>query len=70
MQALIGGFDWDHGNREKCSEHGVNQLEVEFVLTGALRLIRPISARYMHSREVRHYEAQVPSSTQAAQDEV
>ena len=26
---------------------------------GSQRLIRPISARYMHTKEVRHYEAQI-----------
>ena len=26
------GFDWDHGNREKCRKHGVSIEEIEFVL--------------------------------------
>jgi uncharacterized DUF497 family protein len=23
------GFQWDHGNREKCQQHGVSRAEVE-----------------------------------------
>lgn len=26
---------------------------------GTERLVRPISARYMHAKEVKHYEAQI-----------
>lgn len=29
---------------------------------GATRLIRPISARYMHAKEVQHYETQIANS--------
>jgi uncharacterized protein len=36
----------------------------------AQRLVRPISARYMHDKEVRHYEAQVRVPPQTAEDEV
>lgn len=91
---LIGGIEWDDGNREKCLKHGVSQAEIEFVLmsqslmifpdpfSGEERhrgigknargryvflvwterhgthtlLLRPISARYMHQKEIDHYE--------------
>lgn len=26
---VIGGFDWDEGNREKCAKHGVTIEEIE-----------------------------------------
>src|SRR5260221_11446430 len=95
----IAGFDWDDGNWEKCTRHGVSIAEVESVLEGApaiatdpahshievrmravglavsgryvfvvftvrerlgQRLIRPVSARYMHRKEVRRYEETGP----------
>lgn len=31
---------------------------------GAKRLIRPISARYMHAKEVHHYETQITNARQ------
>jgi uncharacterized DUF497 family protein len=91
----VSGFDWDDGNREKCSKHGIGLAEVEAVFAhphhlapdpahsdaetrflaigrgGGPRpifvaftlregsgetLIRPISARYMHRKEVDRYE--------------
>ncbi len=33
----------------------------------AERLVRPISARYMHVKEVRHYDAQSPFAPQATE---
>jgi uncharacterized DUF497 family protein len=93
MQGVIGGFDWDAGNREKCRRHGLSLADIEALFRGPLAvhparlgdeerliaigrtaegrdvlvvftlrrqgektLIRPISARYMHQREVAHYE--------------
>jgi uncharacterized DUF497 family protein len=63
------GFNWDSGNREKCQKHGVSIAEIKsrkvFVVF-TLRnhddgvLIRPISARYMHKREVESYEKNYP----------
>jgi uncharacterized protein len=29
----IRGFDWDHGNREKCQKHGMSIGEIEAVFT-------------------------------------
>jgi uncharacterized DUF497 family protein len=91
----VAGFDWDHGNRSKCQEHGVSQTAIESMFRGSIavlpdpihssseerfkaigksdedrwilivftvrtrrgeRLVRPISARYMHKKEVDHYE--------------
>ena len=94
MLTEMAGFDWDDGNRIKCSKHGVSLHEIEAVFvdggqvapdlrhsgaearyiaighstigrwifvaftirmsTGG-RLIRPISARYMHAKEVANY---------------
>ena len=93
----IQGFDWDHGNREKCKRHGISLEEVESVFINQPRvlpdikhsedeerfhaigktnkgrytyivftfrqgpggkLIRPISARFMHKKEIEHYEKQ------------
>lgn len=98
----FAGFDWDHGNREKCRKHGVSlktienlfagemavlpdprhsQVEQRFLAIGRTRsgrsvrsvlvvftlrqrdgetLIRPISARYMHTKEVKSYEKENP----------
>jgi uncharacterized DUF497 family protein len=102
-------FDWDSGNRDKCTEHGLSLEEMEFVLRGELRvfpdlahsasetrflaigrnsagwhvfvaftlrrreterLVRPISARYLHQSEVHHYEAQSHSAPKTADDAV
>jgi uncharacterized DUF497 family protein len=101
--ARPGGFDWDHGNREKCQKHGVPIREIELLLSGAARiapalrhsdaedryiavgrdsrgralfvaftlrqkgdrrLFRPISARYMHKKEIRGYEENESSQAQ------
>src|SRR5256885_15814835 len=91
---LVGGFDWDAGNRDKCRKHGLALADIEALFRGQLAihpgrggskeerfiaigtdpngrrvlvvftlrvrngraLIRPISACYMHRREVLHYE--------------
>jgi uncharacterized DUF497 family protein len=97
----VTGFDWNHGNLEKCRKHGVDIEEIEsafhqtmavfpdpahsqgedrFIGIGkthqgrsvfiafTLRthgddvLIRPISARYMHSKEIEHYEKEITKS--------
>jgi uncharacterized DUF497 family protein len=109
MLESVSAFDWDSGNRDKCTDHGVSLDEIEFVLRGDLRgfpdvahsaaetrflaigrnsagryvfiaftlrrrdagqLVRPISARYMHQDEVRHYEAQSQVAPQVADDVV
>jgi uncharacterized DUF497 family protein len=97
MDFAVTGFDWNHGNREKCRSHGVSIAEIETIFRGAMALlpdsrhskaeerfkaigrsaagrhilvvftlrgrgdavlIRPISARYMHGKEIKHYEKQ------------
>lgn len=97
MDFAPSGFDWDHGNRDKCRSHGVSIAEIESIFRrsvalfpdrrhskieerlkaigtsaggryilvvftlrkrGAETLIRPISARFMHRKEIRHYEKQ------------
>lgn len=99
MSDLLAGFDWDAGNRAKCTKHGVSIAEIEALFAAPLlvipdtahseteariraigktaagrmiflvftirrksgrRLIRPISARYMHAREIAHYEKENP----------
>src|SRR5579863_8505182 len=92
-------FDWDEGNREKCTKHGVSIEEIEYVLAHAETLVRPdsksstheermlaigissegrftfvvftprltrlglrlrpISARYMHEREIKKYAKEI-----------
>lgn len=91
----VSGFDWNHGNLQKCQKHGVDIAEIEsafrqtiavfpdpshsqgeqrFIGIGKTQqgrslfiaftlrsqsgedLIRRISARYMHQKEVDHYE--------------
>jgi uncharacterized protein len=37
-----------------------------FRLVDGRRLIRPISARYMHAKEVKHYETQIKAPQEAA----
>ena len=64
----IAGFDWDDGNWPKCGKHGVSRAEIEQVLLGEPVVmadphpgeprLRPISARYMHQKEIDHYEQQ------------
>jgi uncharacterized DUF497 family protein len=97
MDFAATGFDWNHGNRDKCQSHGVSIAEIEMVFRGSIALfpdsrhskaeerfkaigrtavgrhilvvftlrrrgggvfIRPISARYMHGKEIKHYEKQ------------
>lgn len=101
----VEGFDWDDGNRAKCTLHGVSLEEIEQVFAGPLRAqpdpahsaqetryfaigrspagryvfaaftirevagrrrIRPISVRYMHRREIEHYEAQIQETEEAS----
>ncbi|HEY4774370.1 MAG TPA: BrnT family toxin [Xanthobacteraceae bacterium] len=103
MDFEVAGFDWDHGNRDKCRKHGVAIADIEtmflrpvavfpdpahsreeerfhaigstvqgrhvFVVftlrkRGGATLLRPISARYMHKREVRHYEKETAQAAQ------
>jgi Uncharacterized protein conserved in bacteria len=60
----ISGFDWDDGNWPKCAEHGLSREEVEEVILNEPAVLsdpypseaRPISARYMHQKEIDHYE--------------
>jgi uncharacterized DUF497 family protein len=91
----VAGFDWDLGNRAKCTKHGVPLAAVEALFHGDVRiapdvkhsvaelrfiavgrsaqgrglfvaftlrgaedalLIRPVSARYMHRKELEAYE--------------
>jgi hypothetical protein len=98
MIEAVAGFDWDDGNRTKCTRHGVSIDEIESVFGGEVRVfpdhahsdretrflgigrtaagrfvfvaftlrirggqrwIRPVGARYMHAKEVRHYEAEI-----------
>lgn len=95
MLGRIAGFEWDAGNRAKCTRHGVSIAEIESVFDGTVAIhpdlahstretrylgigrtpqgryvftaftlrhhagatwLRPISARYMHAREIRHYQ--------------
>src|SRR3954470_7988126 len=90
------GFDWDAGNRAKCTKHGLTIGAIETCLRGdpliapdlrhsvneqrflavgrdsggrgifvvftmrerdGLTLLRPLSARYMHRKEIEGYEA-------------
>jgi uncharacterized DUF497 family protein len=94
----VGGFDWDAGNTEKCSRHGLSTEEVESLFRSRIdvfpdighsdaetryfdigrsssgrhvfvaftlwmkrgsRRIRPISARFMHAKEINHYAAEI-----------
>lgn len=98
MVERAAGFDWDEGNRAKCTRHGVPLDAIESIFEGDVwtlpdvahstrearwlgigrtaagryvflaftirtrageRWIRVISARYMHAKEIKHYEAQV-----------
>lgn len=98
MVHQVAGFDWDSGNRAKCTRHGVSIEEIESVFQSEVwvfpdvihstretrflgigqtsvgryvftaftlrtnhdeQWIRVISARYMHVKEVAHYQAQV-----------
>ena len=99
MDLRIAGFDWDHGNRDKCQKHGLAVPDIEHALLRAENLIvrdvrnsiaedryiaigktragrfafvaftlrrsadglklRPISARYMHRKEIAKYEKEI-----------
>ena len=56
MQAL--GFDWDFGNRQKCSKHGLRPKEIEeFFQQSDLFVISDIH----HSQSEERYIAYGPS---------
>ena len=94
----VTGFEWDHGNRNKCQKHGVSVKALESAFHGTMTIypdpansqseerfiaigktdeersvfvaftlrrydgetfIRPISARYMHRKEIEHYEKEI-----------
>ena len=73
MPSPMDGFDWDLGNRAKCSKHGVSVATIESIFEREVhvflaftirerdgqRRLRPISARWMHAKEIRHIEAQI-----------
>jgi len=66
----IAGFEWDAGSWPKCGKHGVSRaidkthqgryVFLVFMLRkiDGLSTIRPISARYMHQKEIDHHERQ------------
>jgi uncharacterized DUF497 family protein len=97
MDFPVSGFEWDHGNRDKCQTHGVPTAAIESMFLGTVAVfpdpahseteerfkaigrlgdgrtilvvftlrrrgadtfIRPLSARYMHRKEVQYYEAE------------
>ncbi|MCM2313218.1 MAG: hypothetical protein NDI84_17650 [Steroidobacteraceae bacterium] len=88
MQARIAGFEWDTGNRSKCTRHGVTIAEIESVFGGEVHFLgigrtalgryvftaftlrqrggetwlRIISARFMHAREIRHFQKEAARS--------
>ena len=101
MHARIAGFEWDAGNRSKCTRHGVTIAEIESVFGGEVAIhadeahsvsetrylgvgrtaqgryvftaftlrhhggetwLRIISARYMHAREIRHFQKETAKS--------
>ena len=43
MPDLIGGFDWDAGNRDKCRKHCVSLADIEALFRGpvAVQAARP-----------------------------
>ncbi len=72
MTEAFDGFDWDVGNRTKCQKHGVSIAAIEGLFSRPISILpdpahsaretrlkaigRPISARYMHAKEIRAYE--------------
>ena len=50
----FNGFDWDDGNREKCTSHGLSLADVEHVLSHAETLIVPDEK---HSRAEQRFAA-------------
>jgi uncharacterized DUF497 family protein len=41
MERLPANFDWDDGNREKCQQHGLSIVEIEYVLRHGETFIVP-----------------------------
>ncbi len=103
MEVRGARFEWDRGNRSKCSQHGVTLAEIESIFSrpvavfpdaghsaseerfkaigrsdegrhilivftvrvrSGISLIRPISARCMHRKEVEHYEKEAAKIAQ------
>jgi uncharacterized DUF497 family protein len=67
IDILFNGFDWDDGNIIKIQKHGLDCKLVEDFFHGKIRigkkgegrLIRPISARLMHEKEIKKYEEEI-----------
>ncbi len=36
---VLAGFDWDTGNRDKCTEHGVSIDEIETLFRGTIVIL-------------------------------
>lgn len=53
MPRPIAGFEWDAGNREKCSKHGVSVAEIEALFVRKV-MVLPDEA---HSARERRYRA-------------
>lgn len=48
----FSGFDWDHGNREKCCKHGLTQLLIESVFQNPV-LVLPDKQNPQNERRFR-----------------
>ncbi|MEJ0097078.1 MAG: BrnT family toxin [Bauldia sp.] len=45
------GFDWDDGNREKCTKHGVSIVEIESVFDAPVVVIPDIAHSLTEKRK-------------------
>ena len=61
MKLRFSGFDWDHGNSQKCEKHGVSKKEIENLFLSGRLLIGSDSK---HSdRESRMFAIGKPTKT-------
>lgn len=49
----VEGFDWDDGNREKCTRHGLTHAEIEAAFSGPMSMFPDT----MHSHDETRYLA-------------
>jgi uncharacterized DUF497 family protein len=54
----LAGFDWDEGHWKDCSR-SLRILVFMLREIAQQTYLRPISARFMHQKEIEHYENQI-----------
>lgn len=52
MKKVTHGFDWDDGNREKCSKHGLSVESIENFFLGKIQIVGDPRHSYREQRYI------------------